>query len=177
MPKVASLSIQILIVALGLTFVFALAVLLSGFLMMDGNFASMWMMMGPSMFAAMLWPSVLVTITTATVGVVAYNLLLPKINPTKISETTPVDYRDAVLRLLKEDERQVVDALTTNGGAALQRDIQHAIGFSKVKTHRVIARLADRRLVEVTPAGKTNQIRIPAWLVGAGRFKRPEVQP
>lgn len=123
-------------------------------------------MMGTGTFAAMLWPTVLVAVTAAALVVVAYDLLLPKIDPTRISEAAPVDYRDAVLRLLKDDERSLVETLTRSGGTAFQRDIQHVIGFSKVKTHRVIARLAERRLVEVTPAGKTNRIRIPSWLVG-----------
>lgn len=81
------------------------------------------------------------------------------------NDAAPVNYRDAVLRLLKDDERQIVEALAKSGGTAYQRDLRHATGFSKVKTHRVIARLAERRLVDVTPAGKTNRIRIPSWLV------------
>jgi hypothetical protein len=165
MPKHVSLLIRILGVALGLTFLLVLAMFLSSFLMMSGNIGGMGMM-GPSMFTAMLWPSILVAVIVAVVGVAAYNLLLPKINPTRISEEAPANYRDAVLRLLKDDERQFVEVLTKNGGTAFQRDLQHATGFSKVKTHRVIARLAERRLVAITPAGKTNQIRIPSWLLG-----------
>ncbi len=132
--------------------------------MMGGNFGGMWMM-GPSMFASMLWPTFLVAVIASAIGVVAYSRLFPNISQTSIGEIAPESYRDAVLRLLKDDERQVVEALTRSGGTAFQRDLQHAIGFSKVKTHRVIARLAERRLVEVTPAGKTNRIRIPSWLV------------
>ena len=133
---------------------------------MTGNFGGTGMMRGPWMFAPMLLPSLMAAVIVAGVGIVAYNLLLPKINPTSISEMAPVDYRDAVLRLLKDDERLVVEALANSGGVAYQRDLQHATGLSKVKTHRVIARLAERRLVNVTRAGKTNQIRIPSWLVG-----------
>jgi len=158
--------IQILAVALGFAFFFLLGIFLSGSLAMTGNFGGMGMMRGPWMFAPMLWPSLIVAVILATVGVAAHKLLLPKINPWSISETAPVDYRDAVLRLLKDDERQVVEALANSGGVAYQRDLQHATGLSKVKTHRVIARLAERRLVNVTRAGKTNQIRIPSWLVG-----------
>ncbi len=127
------------------------------------------MIMSPAMFPVMFWASLVFTLIAVAVGVIGYNLLLPKISPTRMNETSPVDYRDAVLRLLKDDERQVVEILAKSGGVAYQRDLQHAIGFSKVKTHRVIARLAERRLVDVTPAGKTNQIRIPSWLVGETR--------
>jgi hypothetical protein len=139
---------------------------LSGILMMNGNFTGMFMVMGQGMLLAMLWPSVLVALVAAAISVAVYNLLVPKIDSTKIIEVPPVNYREAVLRLLKDDERQVVQALTRSGGTEFQRDLQRVTGFSKVKTHRVIARLAERRLVEVTPSGKTNRIRIPSWLVG-----------
>ncbi len=134
--------------------------------MMNRNLGGRAMITGPSMFLVMFWASLVFTLIAVAAGVIGYNLLLPKINPTRMNETAPIDYRDAVLRLLKDDERQVVEALAKSGGVAYQRDLQHAIGFSKVKTHRVIAKLAERRLVDVTRAGKTNQVRIPSWLVG-----------
>lgn len=157
---------MILAIAFGLTILTISGIFLSGFLMINGNFGSMGMMMGPGMFAAMLWPTVLASLAVAAIVVVTYDLLVPKISPTNMSDAAPVDYRDAVLRLLKDDERSFVESLARTGGTAFQRDLQRAMGFSKVKTHRVIARLAERRLVEVTPAGKTNRIRIPSWLVG-----------
>lgn len=83
---------------------FVLGIFLSGYLMMDGNFAGMGMM-EPWMFAAMLWPNVPVAVIGATIAVVLYNLLLPKINPTNINEIAPVNFRDALLRLLKRRHR------------------------------------------------------------------------
>jgi len=121
--------------------------------------------MSPSMFPAMFWASLVFPLLVVAFVLAGYRLLLPQIDRTGMNETAPTNYRDAVLRLLKDDERKLVEALAKSGGVAYQRDLQYAIGFSKVKTHRVIARLAERRLVEVTPAGKTNQIRIPTWLV------------
>lgn len=73
-----------MVVAVVLTFLFVLGILLSGSLMMGGNLGGLSMMMGPWMFAAMLWPSVLVAVIAAAVGVTAYNLLVPKINPTNV---------------------------------------------------------------------------------------------
>jgi hypothetical protein len=163
--KLASLLLQVFVVAVALTILFVTGMFLLGILMMGGNFGGMYMAMGQGMLMAMLWPSTLVAVVAAAIGVAVYNLLVPKIDSTKITEAPPVNYREAVLRLLKDDERQVVQALTRSGGTEFQRDLQRATGFSKVKTHRVIARLAERRLVEVTPAGKTNQIRIPSWLI------------
>lgn len=165
MPKVTSSLIRTLAVTLGSTFLLVLGIFLLRFFMMSRNLGGRTMIMSPSMFPVMFWPSLLFTLIAVAVGIIAYNLLLPKINLTRVSEAAPVNYRDAVLRLLKDDERQIVEALTKSGGTAYQRDLQHITGFSKVKTHRVIARLAERRLVDVTPVGKTNQIRIPSWLM------------
>jgi hypothetical protein len=169
LPRIASSLVRALAVTLGLAFLLVLAIFPLRLFMMNWNLGGRAMIIGPSMFPVMFWASLVFTLIAVAVGVIGYNVLLPKINPTPMNERAPVDYRDAVLRLLKDDERQVVEALAKSGGVAYQRDLQHTIGFSKVKTHRVIARLAERRLLDVTPAGKTNQIRIPSWLVGERR--------
>lgn len=154
--------ILILAFSLGLVSLSISGMFLSHFFMMGGSFGGM----GTTMFAAMLWPTVLVAAIGVGVGVIVYYLLVPEIRPSRIVDASPpTDYRDAVLRMLKDDERRVVEALNSSGGTAFQRDVQRATGFSKVKTHRVIARLAERRLIEVTQAGRTNEIRLPSWLV------------
>lgn len=155
--------ILILAFSLGLGLLSVSGMFLSHLFMMGGNFAGM----GDGMIGAMLWPTVLIAALGVGIGVFLYYVLLPEIKPTNIGEgAPPADYRDAVLRMLKDDERRVVAALAEGGGTAFQRDIQRVTGFSKVKTHRVVARLAERRLIEVRPHGRTNQISLPPWLIG-----------
>jgi uncharacterized membrane protein len=155
--------ILILAFSLGLAILAISAMFLSHFLMMGGSFGGM----GGGMITAMLGPMMLVAAAGVGIGVLVYYLLLPDIKPADIVNVPPpADYREAVLRMLKDDERRVVAILTDGGGIALQRDIQRATGFSKVKTHRVVARLAERRLIEVRPYGRTNQISLPPWLIG-----------
>jgi hypothetical protein len=161
------LVILIIAFSLGLAFLSVSGMYLSHFFMMGPGFGGMGM--GGSMLAGMLWPTVLIAAVGLAVGIGVYYVLVPEIRSASgIDASPPADYREAVLRMLKDDERRVVEALSGTGGEGLQRDVQRAAGFSKVKTHRVVARLAERRLVEVTPSGRTNRLRLAPWLVGGG---------
>lgn len=72
---------------------------------------------------------------------------------------------DAVLRILKEDEKKVIETLVSEGGAMLQKDIRWKTGFSRVKTHRILYRLAERGLVSAEKYYNTNRITLADWLV------------
>lgn len=71
---------------------------------------------------------------------------------------------DVVMRVAKPDERLALEVLKNSGGRCLQKDITYKTGLSKLKTHRIVARLAERGIVQVRKAGKTNEITVPAWL-------------
>jgi uncharacterized membrane protein len=68
------------------------------------------------------------------------------------------------MRVLKADERAALEVLRNSGGRCLQKDITYKAGLSKLKTHRVVARLAERGVIQVKKVGKTNEITVPAWL-------------
>lgn len=69
-----------------------------------------------------------------------------------------------VLRLLETDERKVVEALLKSGGSMLQKDISWKTGFSRVKTHRVLARLIRRDVVASEKYYNTNRITLSNWI-------------
>ncbi len=71
---------------------------------------------------------------------------------------------DSVLKTLKEDERKVLDVLMNHEGKYLQKYIRKEAGLSRLKTHRVIARLAERGIVTLKKTGNTNEIQIADWL-------------
>jgi predicted transcriptional regulator len=77
---------------------------------------------------------------------------------------TTFDRMDIVMRIAKPDERAALEVLQKSGGTCLQKDITYKTGLSKLKTHRIVARLAERGIIQVKKAGKTNEIIIPAWL-------------
>lgn len=67
---------------------------------------------------------------------------------------------DAVLRLLNEDEKKVIKTLVAEGGMTLQKDISWKTRFSRVKTHRVLYRLAERGLVAAEKHYNTDKIKL-----------------
>lgn len=73
------------------------------------------------------------------------------------TEGTPLE---VALRFLEDDERRVCEALRDAGGTLLQKEIAWKTGFSKVKTHRIVYRLAKRNVVEVEKYFNTNRIRL-----------------
>lgn len=84
---------------------------------------------------------------------------------TTIDEETDRDQPiDIAIRLLEPDERRVVKALRDSGGTMLQKDISHELGFSRVKTHRVLVKLIRRGIVTAEKYYNTNKIELVDWL-------------
>lgn len=102
-----------------------------------------------------------------TVGVVAYSIIFPEIMPEdqklNSEEGFPESF-DAVMKVLREDERQVCMALWKEGGTALQKDVTWMTGLSKVKTYRVSKRLASRGVITVSKDGRLNRLSLAPWL-------------
>lgn len=71
---------------------------------------------------------------------------------------------EIAIRLLEPDERRVVKALRDSGGTMLQKDISHELGFSRVKTHRVLVKLIRRGIVTAEKYYNTNKIELVDWL-------------
>ncbi len=124
--------------------------------MMNGP--GMGQMMGAMSQASILW-LIIVGCVIGIVSVFAYYLTFPEIKspPHEVKDSGSYD---VVLRFLKEDEKKVVEVLRNSGNESLQKDIAKQTGLSKIKTHRVIARLAERGVVKAQRHGRTNRIRL-----------------
>jgi len=104
--------------------------------------------------------------------VLGYVLVFPELSeekPEKESALVPSVERgetalDAVLRVLSEDERKVIETLIGEGGTMLQKDIRWKTSFSRVKTHRILFRLAKRGVVSAEKYYNTNRITLADWL-------------
>lgn len=72
---------------------------------------------------------------------------------------------DAVLRVLNEDEKKIIETLVAEGGTMLQKDIRWKTGLSRVKTHRILFRLAGRGIVLAEKYYNTNKIVLASWLM------------
>ena len=130
-------------------------------------------MMGESSgMGNLLWPMFLTASTAVMVIVLAYMILFPTIKYSSDTEakkeisipTVFLDPMNIVMRVVKPDEQVALDVLKNSGGICLQKDITYKTGLSKLKTHRIVARLAERGIIEVRKVGKTNEIRVPTWL-------------
>ena len=106
------------------------------------------------------------------VSVTGYALVFPELSEDKLKgkrASVPTVEKgesalDAVLRVLNEDERKVIDTLVAEGGTMLQKDIRWKTDLSRVKTHRILLRLAKRGIVSAEKYYNTNRITLAEWL-------------
>ena len=112
------------------------------------------------LFSSLLFLS---TVLASVVGVI-YFLVLPDMKTYYAPgngngrENTAV-----VLKTLKPEERSIVNALDAHGGTYLQKYITREAGLSRLKTHRVVAALSERGIVQVEKYGNTNQVKLAKW--------------
>src|SRR5207253_5097491 len=59
-----------------------------------------------------------------------------------------------VLKTLKPEERSIVNVLHPHGGTYLQKYITKEAGLSRLKTHKLVATLSERGIVQVEKHGK-----------------------
>ena len=112
------------------------------------------------LFSSLLFLS---TVLASVVGVI-YFLVLPEIK----SYYTPGNSNGKentamVLKTLKPEERSIVKVLDVHGGTYLQKYITKEAGLSRLRTHRVVAALSERGIVQVEKYGNTNQVRLAKW--------------
>jgi len=75
------------------------------------------------------------------------------------------DKLEVTMRLLNDNEKDVVEAIVAKGGCMLQKDITYDLGYSRVKTHRVLQGLAKRDIVTLEEYHNTNKVTLADWLI------------
>jgi uncharacterized membrane protein len=70
------------------------------------------------------------------------------------------DKRKAVLSLLPQSERKIIEKIAEKDGEVLQSEISRLEGVGKVRAHRVIERLLKRGILEKEQIGKTNVLKL-----------------
>jgi len=100
-----------------------------------------------------------------------YALVFPELSEEKTKPSSSVSVvekgepaLDAVLRVLNADERKVIETLVAEGGTMLQKEIRWKTDLSRVKTHRILFRLAKRGIVSAEKYYNTNKIELADWL-------------
>jgi len=67
-------------------------------------------------------------------------------------------------RTLTEDEQKVLNVLKSHGSTYLQKYIRQEAGLSRLETHRILARFAERSIVTFRKKGNTNEVTLAEWL-------------
>ncbi len=91
---------------------------------------------------------------------------LPKaaaIDPPGTEPTAKLGW-STLLRTSKPDEKRVLEILSSHGGKYLQKYIVKESGLSKLRTHRIVSRFAERGIVSVSKSGNTNEVSLSPWL-------------
>jgi hypothetical protein len=70
--------------------------------------------------------------------------------------------REILFSILDEDEKKVIKKLINNNGKIVQSDL--SLDFGKLKAHRVIKKLEEKKIIDIKKDGKTNQIKLKGEL-------------
>ncbi|MGD6809589.1 MAG: helix-turn-helix transcriptional regulator [Candidatus Bathyarchaeia archaeon] len=71
---------------------------------------------------------------------------------------------ESIEKTFTEDEHKVINTINLHQGKYLQKYITKETGLSKLKTHRIVARLSERGIVTLEKTGNTNMVYLADWL-------------
>ena len=112
------------------------------------------------LFSSLLFLS---TALSSMVGVI-YFLVLPEVkNRYMPGNGNERENTAIVMKTLKPEERCIINVLNAHGGTYLQKYITKEAGLSRLKTHRIVAALSERGIVQVEKYGNTNQVSLVKW--------------
>ncbi len=125
-----------------------------------------------------LWvlPPIFIGLLILGVGGLLYFFILPEIkvspqpsngavtHPSQSPVAPPSTKVSTLLNTMKPEEQKVLSVLTSHGGKYLQKNISKEADLSRLKTHRIISRFAERGIVTVRPFGNTNEVALSDWL-------------
>ncbi len=80
------------------------------------------------------------------------------------TDPTAIDSCKVLLKTMTPEEQKVLNVLINHKGKYLQKYVSKEAGLSRLRTHRVIARFAQRNIVTVKEFGNTNEIVLSDWV-------------
>ncbi|MCS4538668.1 MAG: hypothetical protein HYY67_07420 [Thaumarchaeota archaeon] len=108
----------------------------------------------------------LTTVLTSMVGI-TYYLIMPEIRNYAAGDKSTAETvaTQMVMRTLKLDEQRVINVLRAHNGKYLQKYVTKEAGLSRLRTHRIIARFAERGIVQIAKKGNTNEVSLAEWFL------------
>ena len=115
--------------------------------------------------------TVLIAIVIISVAGLIYFLLFPELKRDQTKSHTnqqesskkPVAL-EAVRKTLNTDEQKILEVLESHKGKYLQKYLGKEAGISRMKTHRILVRFAERGIVTIEKKANTNEIKLEEWL-------------
>jgi hypothetical protein len=86
---------------------------------------------------------------------------------TDIPASNTTNSCEVILKTMTPEEQKVLKTLIAHQGKYLQKYVGKEAGLSRLKTHRIVARFAERGIVTVKPLGNTNEIAVSEWVKGS----------
>jgi hypothetical protein len=115
--------------------------------------------------------TVLIGVIIVSVAGLVYFLLFPELktvssnNQKKVAERPEKSIAiESIRRTLTVDESKILQVLENHDGKYLQKYLRKEAGLSRLKTHRILARFAERGLVTLEKVGNTNEVNLSNWL-------------
>jgi len=85
------------------------------------------------------------------------------------SESKEANSCEVLLKTMTPEEQKVFNVLVAHNGKYLQKYVVKESGLSRLKTHRIVARFAERGIVMVKEFGNTNEIALSDWVTTANK--------
>lgn len=113
----------------------------------------------------------LILVAATGVGGAMYFMAYPEIKSGRVGtgraagegEAGPETGWVVLMRTSKPEEKKVLEVLRAHGGSYLQKFVVKEAGLSRLKTHRIVSRLAERGVVMVERSGNTNELSLAPW--------------
>ena len=104
--------------------------------------------------------------TNTAIQTQSINPEVEKTSPANIGAIAPKvpNSCDVLLKTMTPEEQKVLNVLVAHNGKYLQKYVVKESGLSRLKTHRIVARFAERGIVSVKEFGNTNEIEVSDWV-------------
>ncbi|MGV8085197.1 MAG: helix-turn-helix transcriptional regulator [Candidatus Bilamarchaeum sp.] len=107
---------------------------------------------------------VLMAILGVSTGFVVYRVMGAKIEK---QQKVIANNMEIIQRFLGEDEREIIHLLHQKQGITTQSEIANLPGMTRLKAHRVVKKLEERKIIHIEKHGKINMVRVVDELKGA----------
>ncbi|MCS4538003.1 MAG: hypothetical protein HYY67_03990 [Thaumarchaeota archaeon] len=133
------------------------------------------MMMGGAMVPAgmpfaplyTIIPLAFIAILVIGVAGLSYSMLFPEIRnvPSSIQPIAQKEQKlSTIMKTLSVEEQKVIEVILVHNGKYLQKYVVKESGLTRLKVHRILARLAERGIVNIREYANTNEVSIAEWL-------------